>query len=201
MRYLPYILFAIILLSFCGCNNPANEVRRDPMEQYRDTLIGNFNGLEIDTLIAEPIDSLSSKSYDKDPYGGNHYKWRVFTKNNTVKEMILDSTIGIHFVSEGDINRDGKTEWGFITDWPTSNWMTYHVFTNNNGEWCYLLNPTSIWLPHIESGRTDAITPDDILQTSENSDYIRVKFSDIRNDEFCLIDTLVKISNPPLIAE
>lgn len=195
MKHLIYLAFGIIILSYCRCSSDKKSFKSDPIAQYRDTLIGIFNGLQIDTLIAEPIDSLSSKSYDKDPYGGNHYKWRVFTKNNTVKEMILECTIGIHFINEGDLNGDGKIEWGFVTDWPTSNWMTYHAFTNNNGEWHYFFNPTNIWLPHIEKGRTDAITPDDILQICENKDYVRVKFSDIRNDEFCIVDTLVKISN------
>ncbi len=86
------------------------------MAQYRDTLIANFNGLEIDTLICEPMDSMNPD------YRGFHYKWRVFTKNKTVKDLILENkTIGIHFVYEGDLDGNGTEEWGYVTEWPTSN--------------------------------------------------------------------------------
>ena len=111
----------------------------DNLAQYRDMLIGNFNGLQIDTLICEPMDSINSD--DKEFY----YRWRVFTKNKTVKDLIFENiTIGIHFVKEGDLDGNGTDEWGFVNEWPTSNLMGYHAFTNLNGEWQYIIEPTSI---------------------------------------------------------
>lgn len=74
--------------------------------------MGILNGRGIDTLIAEPIGEKDSVWY---------FKWRVFTKNNSVKPLIIDNTIGIHFVYEGDLDGNGTDEWGYVTEWETSN--------------------------------------------------------------------------------
>lgn len=99
----------MILLYTFGCGNKHKSVESDPLAQYRDTLIGNFNGLEIDTLICEPMDSTTAD------YKGFHFKWRVFSKNRSVKDLILDNkTIGIHFVNEGDLDGNGTNEWDML---------------------------------------------------------------------------------------
>lgn len=192
MKYLP--LFGISLLMFFtfGCGSKHESKESDNLAQYRDTLIGNFDGLEIDTLICEPMDSLNPN------YKGFHYKWRVFTKNKTVKDLILENkTIGIHFVYEGDLDGNETDEWGYVTEWETSNWMCYHAFTNVNGEWQHIIEPTSIWLPHLDpqDSLSYRISKEDILQSSEDSGFLKVKFSDIRNDgeDFLIIDTLIQI--------
>ena len=39
--------------------------------------------------------------------GGWYFKWKVFTKNGSVKDLILDNkTIGIHFVKEVILSSD-----------------------------------------------------------------------------------------------
>lgn len=191
VKYLPS-LFLIIFIFYntLGCVSKYQSVESDPLAQYRDTLIGNFNGLDIDTLITEPIGK-------KD--GGWYFKWRVFTKNNSVKPLIIyNQTIGIHFVSEGDLDGNGTDEWGYITESSTSNWMNYHAFTNINGEWLHIIKPTSIWIPHLDTKDSlyFALKKEDILQSLENSDYLKVKYSDIRNDgeDFLIIDTLIQIN-------
>lgn len=169
----------------------------DPHSQYRDTLVGRFNGIDIDTLICEPMDSINSD------YKGFHYKWRVFTKNRTVEDLILEiKTIGIHFVKEGDLDGNGTEEWGYVTEWETSNWMCYHAFTNANGEWQHIIEPTPIWLPHItpQDSLYYTIKKEDILQPSKTTNILKVKFSDVRNngEDFLIIDTLIQV-NPQLI--
>lgn len=167
----------------------------DTLAQYRDTLVGRFNGVDIDTLIAEPLLS-------EIDYGNFHFKWQVMAKNNTVKPLMISNTIGIHFVREGDLDGNGTDEWGYVTEWPWSCWMFYHAFTNVSGEWQLLIEPTSIWLPHIDP--QDSIygfyTEEDLIQSSDNSEFLRVKFSDIRNDggDFLLIDTLIRINPIPI---
>ena len=160
------------------------------MAQYRDTLIGRFDGIDIDTLICEPMDSLNPN------YKGFHYKWRVFTKNKTVKDLILENkTIGIHFVYEGDLDGNGTDEWGYVTEWETSNWMCYHAFTNKRGKWEHIIEPTNIWLPHLDPQDSISyrISKEDILQPSDNSGFLKVKFSDVRNngEDFLIVDTLI----------
>lgn len=194
MKRLP--LFGISLLMLCafGCRSKQESKESDNLAQYKDTLIGNFNGLEIDTLICEPIDSLNPN------YKGFHYKWRVFTKNKTVKDLILENkTIGIHFVYEGDLDGNGTDEWGYVTEWETSNWMCYHAFTNTRGKWEHIIEPTNIWLPHLDPQDSISyrISKEDILQPSDDSGFLKVKFSDVRNngEDFLIIDTLIMLNH------
>ena len=166
-----------------------------------DTLAGIFDGKTKDLLISEPIpesyvpiQKLNEESYDI--YTGWFYKWRVFTQKGTVKEKIVDNTIGITFVKEGDVDGDGKNEWGYITKWPTSSWMRYHVYKNYNGTWEYMIEPTTIWLGHIGEEENE-IAPEEIIQRSEKKGFVKVKFSDVRNEgaDFLIIDTLIRINN------
>lgn len=194
MKKLPIILLCLIWLCACERNSKHQISEFDYLAQYRDTLIGRFDGIDIDTLIAEPMDSLNPN------YKGFHYKWRVFTKNKTVKDLILENqTIGIHFVYEGDLDGNGTDEWGYVTEWPTSNWMRYHAFTNKRGKWEHIIEPTNIWLPHLDPQDSISyrISKEDILQPSDNSGFLKVKFSDVRNDgeDFLIIDTMIMLNH------
>lgn len=181
-------------------NNDAPSFTEVPISPFRrDTLIGKFDGINIDTLIAEPYGE-KSEFNDDDVYSGWYYKWRVYSKKGTVKELKLENvTTGIKFVKEGDVDGDGKDEWGYVSEWPTSFWMRYNLYHNDNGMWKLLIEPTPIWLPHIDS--EDKVygghSAEDLIQKSNKPGYLRVKFSDVRNDggDFLLIDTLIRISH------
>lgn len=194
MKQLLFYIIGLLSLSIFGCQNRHNPMESDQLSQYRDTLIGKFNGIDIDTLICEPMDSINSY------YKGFHYKWRVFTKNKTVKDLIIENkTIGIHLVKEGDLDGNGTDEWGYVTEWETSNWMCYHAFTNANGEWQHIIEPTPIWLPHItpQDSLYYTIKKEDILQLSKTTNILEVKFSDVRNngEDFLIMDTLIQIKS------
>lgn len=200
MKKLTYIFLLIVSFSIIGCENKRCETEQtDSLAQYRDTIIGRFNGIDIDTLICEPIDSLSPK--EDGTYGGCHYEWRVYTTNGTVKDLIVGNTIGINFIKEGDLDGNGTEEWGYVTQWPTSMWMCYHAFTNINGEWQHIIEPTPIWIPHLDQQDSlyYTIREENILQPSEKSEFIKVKFSDVRNngEDFLLIDTLIQVNPRP----
>lgn len=190
MKHLLTLVVSLLMLCSFGCGSKHESVDSDFLAQYRDTLIGNFSGHEIDTLIAEPIGKKDSVWY---------FKWRVFTKNNSVKPLIIDNTIGIHFVYEGDLDRNGTDEWGYVTEWETSNWMCYHAFTNNKGKWEHIIEPTNIWLPHLDPQDSISyrISKEDILQPSDNSGFLKVKFSDVRNngEDFLIVDTLIMLNH------
>lgn len=191
MKQLLFYIISLLSISIIGCQNRHNPMESDPLSQYRDTIIGRFNGIDIDTLIAEPIG-------EKD--GGWYFKWRVFTKNGSVKDLILDNkTIGIHFVKEGDLDGNGTDEWGYVTEWETSNWMCYHAFTNKRGKWKHIIEPTNIWLPHLDPQDSISyrISKEDILQPSEDSGFLKVKFSDVRNngEDFLIVDTLIMLNH------
>ena len=128
--------------------------------------------LIFDTLIAEPIG-------EKTVGGISNGEC---SQNGSVKDLILDNkTIGIHFVKEGDLDGNGTDEWGYVTEWETSNWMCYHAFTNKKREWKHIIEPTNIWLPHLDPQDSISyrISKEDILQPSEDSGFLKVKFSDV----------------------
>lgn len=95
------IYFAILIFAVaCGSKTQHISPRvDDSLAQYRDTLIGRFNGIDIDTLICEPIDSLSPMTDEW--FGGKHFQWRVYTTNGTVKDLIIGNTERIDFIKEG----------------------------------------------------------------------------------------------------
>lgn len=128
MKYLLIFIISLITLCTFSCDSIQQSNESDYLAQYRDTLIGNFSGQKIDTLLCEPMDSINAD------YKGSHYKWKIYTKNNTVRPLIINyKTIGIHFVKEGDLDGNGTDEWGYVAEWETSNWMCYHAFTNKRG--------------------------------------------------------------------
>lgn len=202
MRKLFYVI-SVFLVASCGSKSQQHtnkdsklqqcaQVEDDPLTQYRDTLIGRFNGIDIDTIICEPIDSLSSKEDGHN--GGYHDKWRVYATKGSVKDLFIGYTIGIDLVYEGDLDGNGTEEWGYVTQWPTSNWIRYNIFTVKNKEWEYLIEPTSIFLGDIDITNSGTITSDEIAQRSKKKGFVNIKFSDIRNDgEFLLKDTLIRV--------
>lgn len=193
MKSLPFITILCLLLTAFSCsqNKTVQPQTADHLAKYRDTIVGNFSGSQIDTLISEPLDSISDPNYK-----GFHYLWHVYAKNGSVDELVIDNTIAVKFVKEGDLDGDGAEEWGYKTDWETSNWMMYHVYTYKYGKAQYLYEPTSIWDIHLDPDNHCGIyTKLEDIVSSYSRDSIKVKFSDVRNDgeDFLLIDTIMPI--------
>ena len=207
------VLFAIVsILISCNQNkisqnSSENEATKDSiryesksLEFYRNTLIGKFDGVHIDTLIAEPIGQLKDENYPFEGCEGWYYNWRVYTTGGTVNELTLEHrTVGIHFVEEGDLNGDGTDEWGYVTEWPTSTWMAYNTFTFCDGFWSEFIPSFSVWLPHIESEDTVSgryfYNVADLVSKGNSNKTVHIKFSDVRNDgdDFLQIDTIISI--------
>lgn len=216
MKRIPlFLIIAFVLSSFIGCNNDKQRqdfiinlndstealIQTDSFARFRDTLIGKFDGKQIDTLICEPIGPRSPK---EDGIWGNWYfKWRVYTTKGTVKELVLNRyTTDIKFIKESDLDGNGTEEWSFITFWPMSNWMLYRCFTYYEGEWRLITKPTPTWRGHFETlndGDPELIPASEIAQPSKNKGYVNIKFSDVRNDgDFLVIDTVIKVSFLPV---
>lgn len=171
----------------CGCRS---KYHSDPLAQYKDSIIGNFDGSNIDTLIAEPTDTTIDRSL---------WSWRIYGKSNTVDTLILSQRFIVRLIQEGDLDGNGTDEWGYVTEWETSNWMCYHAFTNKRGKWEHIIEPTNIWLPHLDpqDSLSYRISKEDILQPSDNSGFLKVKFSDVRNngEDFLIVDTLIMLNH------
>lgn len=178
MNRFPIFIIGMILFSAYGCRS---KYHSDPSTQYRDTIIGNFDGNNIDTLIAEPIDTTIDRSM---------WNWRIYGKNNTVDTLILTQHCTVELIQEGDLDGNGTDEFGVRRESDAGTWDNYCVYTYDNGEWKYLIEPIWTYSDHFY---TDMNKGADVVERAHQSRYVTVRFSDIRNDDFCIVDTLIPI--------
>lgn len=187
-------LLLFIEIGLFGCSNVGNirssneECQLDSLVQYRDTIVGKLNGIDIDTLICEPIGKLI-----KDELFGEFYtEWRVYTTKGTVEELKIGNTIGIEFVKEGDLDGNKTDEWGFLTQWPTSSWTVYELFVFDEGKWKLMVEPIRIWRDHLETSFSES----DITQPSNKEGFIKIKTSDVIDEvtNWIVVDTIVPIN-------
>lgn len=100
MKHLPFFISGLIILCACGCRS---KYHSDPFAQYRDTITGKFDGNNIDTLIAESIDTTIDRSL---------WNWRIYGKNNIVDTLILSQRFTVRLIQEGDLDGNGTDEFG-----------------------------------------------------------------------------------------
>lgn len=160
----------------------------DSLAQYRDTIVGKFNGVDIDTLICEPV----GKLIEDELFGEFYTEWRVYTVNGTVEELRIGNTIGIEFVKEGDLDGNNTEEWGFLNQWPTSSWTIYNLFTFVAGKWNLMVEPIRIWRDHLETSLTEI----DIAKPAAKDGFLKIKTSDVIDEvtTWIVVDTIVPIN-------
>ena len=180
MKILPMLLLLLVLFTNACKQNLSH--KEDSFSEYNDTFVGCFNGVEIDTLIAEPIDITKQRAY---------WDWRIYSKNNTVDTLTLTQRFIVKMIHEGDLDGNGTDEFGIRREAEAGTWDNYCVYTYDKGEWKYLIVPIWTYSDHFY---TDLNNGDDIVERTNQSDLIRVRFSDIRNDDFCIVDTLIPIA-------
>lgn len=157
------------------------------MAQYRDTIVGKFNGVDIDTLISEPIDTIKERAF---------WDWRIYSKNNTVDTLILSQRFSVTMIQEGDLDGNGTDEFGVRRESDAGTWDNYYIYTFQNGKWQYLIEPIFTYSNHFYTLNNGA----DIVEIANQPNFVKVRFSDMRNDDFCIVDTLIHIA-PQLISE
>lgn len=106
----------------CGCRS---KYHSDPLAQYRDSVIGNFDSKDIDTLIAEPIDTTTDRSL---------WTWRIYGKSNTVDTLILSQRFIVRLIQEGDLDGNGTDEFGVRRETDVGTWDNYCIYTYDNDE-------------------------------------------------------------------
>ena len=182
MKRLPFFLISLTLFYAIGCKSRSESIEVDSMTQYRDTLIWNFNRLRGDTLIAEPVDTTIDRSL---------WDWRIYGKSNTVDTLILSQRFIVRLIQEGDLDGNGTDEFGVRRETDAGTWDNYCVYTYDKGEWKYLIKPIWTYSDHFY---TDMDKGADVVERANQSGYVKVRFSDIRNDDFCIVDTLIPIA-------
>lgn len=170
------------MLCTFGCGSKHQSIEYAPLAQYRDTLAGNFNGLEIDTLIAEPIDTTLERGM---------WNWLIKGKNGTVAPLTLQQRFSVRLTAEGDLDDNGTDEFGIRSEKENGTWDSYTVYTYQDNEWKYLIQPIWTYSTHFYESLNNGA---DVVQSTDVKGMVKVRFSDIRNDDFCIIDTLITVS-------
>lgn len=192
MKPLPFFLISMILLCIFGCGRKHKPTESDPLAQYKDTLIGNFNGLEIDTLICELADTLPIS-----------YRYEIHSLNNTVLPLAIENArIPMRLVNEGDLDGNGTDEIGFIHYQNGSGcWGNYIVLTYQGG-WKVLYSPYAhfLWL-----GLTDmTFEAVDLVTKDDSVGFVKIRHFDCESITPCSINDMredtIKI-NPQCISE
>lgn len=181
----PIFKISLIILCAFGCGRHQS-VQSGSKEQYRDTIIGKFDGNNIDTLIAEPIDMTIDRSL---------WDWRVYGKNNTVDTLILSQRFIVRLIHEGDLDGNGTDEFGVRRETDAGTWDNYCIYTYDKGEWKYLIEP--IWTDS-DHFYIDLNKGADVVARANQPGYVTARFSDIRSGDFCIISTLMKVILYPI---
>ena len=142
----------------------------------KDTIIGNFTGMGIDTLFVVGKDR-STNSLD-----GN-----IFYLKSSNKSLPL-LNLGLHsgapeLVNEGDL--DGNQ------------WRTYHVLTFKNGKWCNLIDPSH---EYMQTGELIRASGKEIVEPSKKKGWIKVNY-ETQGVGPMIKDTIVKPDFSPVEEE
>lgn len=196
-------LLFVVALVFCNsCNKNrtksimdvekvSNNCIADSMEDWHegaDTIMGNFSGEGIDTLVSEAM------SFVDDEYAYGWY-WRVRSLSGKlpifdVRDIQQDEPrVACKLVSEGDLNGDGKDEFGILSDC-MSNWEAYHILSYDEKSWRLLTDPISVYECFLDEGK---LCLEDIAMSSGNSHSIKARYSTIKDIDFLIVDTTFQI--------
>lgn len=166
MKQIPY-LFLLLILCITSCGRSSKSVSNDRLVQYRDTIVGRFNGADLDTLISELVDTLPIS-----------YRHKIISKNNTVLPLSIENAhVPMELINEGDLDGNGTDEIGFIHYQNGAGcWGNYAVLTYQDG-WKVLYHPYihSLWL-----GLTDVTFETvDLVQPIDSAGLIKIRHFDI----------------------
>lgn len=153
-------------------------------------ITGNFTGLGIDTIyvVEEEIDSIDNM----------YERYRFYAKSNNPELPIIEM-FGCGYatpllVYEGDVDGDGKDEWGYLHTWLNSQWRYYRIYNydNRRKEWRFLYYDAGC------EGQSVLDTPEyvrasgvDIVEKGPKPGFIKINYG-TWGAECELRDTIVK---------
>ena len=128
----------------------------------QDTIVGNFTGKGIDTLYVEMVENPKYNVQNDDME--QMYIYNLSSNNKSIPKIKLYGCDAAtpKLVKEGDLDRNGTCEVGYIHTWTMSQWRYYRIFTLVKNEWRYLVEgdylDTPEWFRHsgvevAESGK------------------------------------------------
>lgn len=153
-------------------------------------ITGNFTGHSIDTIfvLEEEIDSMHNM-YDS-------YKFYAVSNNPNLPTIEL---FGCGYatpllVFEGDLDGDGKDEWGYLHTWLNSQWRQYRIYNYDEirKEWRFLYYDTDNDGQHLlstpEFVRASGV---DIVEKGPRPGLIKINYG-LLDGDYELRDTIVK---------
>lgn len=118
----------------------------------QDTIVGNFTGKGIDTLYVEMVENPKYNIQNDDME--QMYIYYLSSNNKSIPKIELYGCDAAppKLVKEGDLDRNGTCEVGYIHTWTMSQWRYYRIFTLVKNEWRYLVEgdylDTPEWFRH-----------------------------------------------------
>jgi hypothetical protein len=138
----------------------------------RDTIIGNFTGNGIDTIYVH-----REENYSKNNEGDQRISY--YAKSNNPELPVIKlwgcDEVSPKLVYEGDVDGNGKDEWGYLHTWMTSQWRVYRIYTLVDKEWRFVLDPTNELLNTDLSFRASGV---DIVEKCGRKGYIKINYTD-----------------------
>ena len=159
-------------------NEEIDEVRRYGMPRYAnsvaghkecDTIWGNFTGKGVDTLYVVTIMD-NTKEWDE---ATTYY---AMSNNKNIPKMKLFGCLQHRpkLVFEGDLDGNGKDEWGYLHTWMTSQWR-------------YLIESDKLDTP--EYFRASGM---EVVEHGGKHGYVRINYGTWEDGYFEILDTMEK---------
>lgn len=121
-------------ISEVSCDSYVQQEYLNSVKGHREEslITGNFTGLGIDTIyvVKEEIDSI--------------YDIKFYAKSNNPNLPTIEMFGCVYatpmLVYEGDVDGDGKDEWGYLHTWLNSQWRYYRIYNYDDSrkEWRFL---------------------------------------------------------------
>ena len=147
-----------------------------------EMIVGNFTGHRLDTiyLVEEEIDSIHDM-YDR---------YKFYAKSNN-PELPTIELFGCGYASpmlvyEGDVDGDGKDEWGYLHTWLNSQWRYYRIYNydTKTKKWRFLYSGDLLSTPEILRG-----SGLEIVEKGPQKGLIKINYYDWQEG---IRDTVVK---------
>ena len=217
MKYLPLFLLMVVVLSNLGCKSKqtntqledditsTSQAQTEGRIFYENSvkghneerlIVGNFTGYGIDTLYVVGVDNEEAEDdFEKVIY---------YAKSNNPDIPSIELSAHAYYmprlVFEGDVDGDGKDDWGYLTTWDSSQWRYYYIFNydNRTKRWRYLYSDKKgSDEPLLNTSEILRSSGVDIVEKGPRTGYIKIKYTSF-DANFDLRDTIVKATYTPI---
>lgn len=182
-----------------SCSEEFHYINSIKGHNEQDTITGNFTGLGIDTLY------VASEYIEPDSDDDWHtYRAKYYAKSNNPQLPTIELYGCIYasplLVYEGDVDGDGKDEWGYIHTWMTSQWRYYRIYNydNKTRKWRFLYQDETGADPYLlETGLLIRGSGREIVEKGPKPGYIKINYQTVGADEE-IRDTIVRATYTPI---